>query len=172
MWAVLFDYKFAGWSAYSIPVSQRDINNVQNGTSTDGGVFSPHFKSEEKQTELQHIFNMQRELMKKYGIAPEQLRLQGRGIKTTMLLKIGYATIREVIEILDELPWKWWRGSSKPVNIPKVKREVIDLFHFCIEFCIVVGMDAEEAYRLYIEKNSENTERIERESQTDYEDQW
>ena len=156
-WAALLSKELAGINV--VPVAAI----AENSFSLIGN----------KKGDLENIFDLQLKLIEKYGIAPKQVRLQGRGAKTTVLIRLGYATIREVVEIIDELPWKWWRVRQKPVDKEKLKDEVIDLLHLVIEFCILVGMDARETVSRYIAKNKINLERVEEaQDDEDEDDNW
>ncbi len=68
------------------------------------------------------------------------------------------AMISELSELLDEVNFKWWK-NPKEINMNNVKEELIDIFHFFMSMCLKVGMDADEVYARYIEKNKENFKR-------------
>ncbi len=65
------------------------------------------------------------------------------------------AVISELAELIDEVNFKWWK-NEKPVDKDKVKEELVDILHFFISMCHKTGMDAEELYRRYLDKNKEN----------------
>lgn len=67
----------------------------------------------------------------------------------------------EICEIRRELPWKYWRPDQhKVVFLPKIKEEIIDLFHFFINLCLIFGIDSKELYLEYLHKQQVNRERI------------
>lgn len=68
------------------------------------------------------------------------------------------AMISELSELLDEVNFKWWK-NPKEINLNNVKEELVDIFHFFMSMCLKVGMDADEVYERYIEKNKENFKR-------------
>lgn len=68
------------------------------------------------------------------------------------------AMISELSELLDEVNFKWWK-NPKEINLNNVKEELIDIFHFFMSMCLKVGMNADEVYERYIEKNKENFKR-------------
>ena len=100
---------------------------------------------------LDHIFRLQRmfdtELAKKRGLEgiPMELWIQ----KETL------AVLSELAELIDEVNFKWWK-NEKPVDMDKVKEELVDILHFFVSMCIKTGMDADELHSRYLEKNSEN----------------
>ncbi|MFA5676191.1 MAG: dUTPase [Christensenellales bacterium] len=65
------------------------------------------------------------------------------------------AMLSELAELIDEVNFKWWK-NAKPVDTDKVKDELVDILHFFVSMCIKTGMDANELYRRYIDKNKEN----------------
>lgn len=89
----------------------------------------------------------------------EKRGLQGVG-KAEWLQKYALAMLSETAEMLDEVNFKWWK-NPKPVNEAALKEELVDILHFFLSMCIAAGMDAEEIYRIYLEKNRENVARQE-----------
>lgn len=65
------------------------------------------------------------------------------------------AMISELSELIDEVNFKWWK-NPKPVDTGKVKDEMVDILHFFVSMCLKTGMDADELYRRYLDKNKEN----------------
>jgi dimeric dUTPase (all-alpha-NTP-PPase superfamily) len=65
------------------------------------------------------------------------------------------AMISELAELLDEVNFKWWK-NKKEVDSNLVKGELVDILHFFVSMCIKTGMDADELYTRYMEKNKEN----------------
>jgi len=45
----------------------------------------------------------------------------------------------EGAELIDSLPWKWWKKMSQP-DIENIKIEIVDLFHFILSQAIQVGL--------------------------------
>lgn len=68
------------------------------------------------------------------------------------------AMISELAELIDEVNFKWWK-NPKPVDVGKVKDELVDVLHFFISMCHKTGMDADELYQRYLDKNKENFDR-------------
>lgn len=61
----------------------------------------------------------------------------------------------EIDEIRREINWKWWK-NPKEVNTEALQDEVIDVWHFLLSLSRVVGLDAYDIHRVYMEKNAEN----------------
>lgn len=68
------------------------------------------------------------------------------------------ATVSELAELLDEVNFKWWK-NPKPVNDERIRSELVDILHFFVSMCLTAGMDADELYRRYLDKNAENFDR-------------
>lgn len=68
------------------------------------------------------------------------------------------AMMSELAELIDEVNFKWWK-NKKPVDLDRVKEELVDILHFFISMCHKTGMDANELLERYMEKNAENFNR-------------
>jgi dimeric dUTPase (all-alpha-NTP-PPase superfamily) len=68
------------------------------------------------------------------------------------------AMVSELAELIDEVNFKWWK-NPKEIDHGAVKEELVDILHFLVSMCIKTGMDANELYGRYIEKNKENFDR-------------
>lgn len=44
----------------------------------------------------------------------------------------GLAITMESAELLDSYPWKWWKNINGEVDLPNVKIELVDIFHFSL----------------------------------------
>ncbi len=80
--------------------------------------------------------------------------------RTVWIQRYTLAMLSEMAELLDEVNFKWWK-NPKPVNESALKEELVDILHFFLSMCIAAGMDAEEIYRIYLDKNRENIARQE-----------
>ena len=61
----------------------------------------------------------------------------------------------EIQEVRQELPLrKFWRkgAAEKTPDWDKVKEEMIDVLHFFMASCRILGMDAEEIMEIYMKK--------------------
>lgn len=61
----------------------------------------------------------------------------------------------EIDEIRREVSWKWWK-NPKPIDMPALQGEVIDMWHFLLSLSREVGLSPADIHRLYMEKNAEN----------------
>ena len=68
------------------------------------------------------------------------------------------AMLSELSEVLDEVNFKWWK-NKKPLDTDALRGELVDILHFIVSMCIRSGMDADELFARYIEKNKENFDR-------------
>lgn len=68
------------------------------------------------------------------------------------------AMLSELSEVLDEVNFKWWK-NKKPLDTDALRGELVDILHFFVSMCIRSGMDADELFARYIEKNKENFDR-------------
>ncbi|HBU11302.1 MAG TPA: dUTPase [Clostridiales bacterium] len=68
------------------------------------------------------------------------------------------AMLSELAELLDEVNFKWWK-NKKEIDLASVKGELVDILHFFISMCAKTGMDADELFALYMDKNKENFDR-------------
>ena len=65
---------------------------------------------------------------------------------------------QELAELTDSVPWKWW-AKYQEFDLQNARVEVVDLFHFLISLAQVLGMDADEVYKIYLKKNEVNLQR-------------
>ena len=61
----------------------------------------------------------------------------------------------EMAELMDETNYKWWK-NPKEVDKDALKEELVDILHFFVSLCIRSGMNAQDLYARYLEKNKEN----------------
>lgn len=70
-----------------------------------------------------------------------------------------FRLVVEIGEAAEELQNKPWRQTETPVNIEAFHKEVSDMLHFFVEFCITAGIEADTLFELYFHKHSINQER-------------
>lgn len=68
------------------------------------------------------------------------------------------ATISELSEVMDEVNFKWWK-NQKPIDHASLLEELVDVLHFYVSMCLHAGIDADELFSAYCEKNAENYRR-------------
>ena len=65
------------------------------------------------------------------------------------------AMSNEVEELRDTTPWKYW-SKNEEFEREEAKGEAIDILHFLLQVFDELGMDAEDIYNEYMEKNEVN----------------
>lgn len=60
-------------------------------------------------------------------------------------------------ELGEELLWKWW--SKDNLDMQNVRVEIVDQLHFWISLALSAGMDANNVFDIYLQKNKLNLER-------------
>ncbi len=103
---------------------------------------------------LAAIFELQKSLNARIGVDTD--KIQGNPEEqVTWLLNYARAIQQEAAELTDSVPWKWWAKYQK-FDAQNAKVEVIDLMHFIVSSAQVLGMDAEEFFRMYTAKHAVN----------------
>jgi len=114
---------------------------------------------------LENIFTRQRELMVKYHeIEKSNDLLLYEKIPVDLHDRHGQARMRELIrrcveeliEASHTLKNSPWKCSHVLTDEEHFYEELSDAFHFFLEICIAVGMNAEDLYRLYFKKSEVN----------------
>ncbi len=62
-------------------------------------------------------------------------------------------------ELREELLWKWW--SKDHLNMQNIRVEIVDQLHFWMSLAMTAGMDADDVFRIYEQKNAVNLQRQE-----------
>ncbi len=103
---------------------------------------------------LDKIFYMQKALNDDIA----ERRNLDRSDKSEWLQRLTLAMMSEMAELIDEVNFKWWK-NPKPLDDEKIKYEIVDILHFFVSMCLTSGMDSDELFRLYLNKNKENFDR-------------
>jgi hypothetical protein len=118
---------------------------------------------------------MQRRMKERF---PDRPILAEEGASVAEAVEVVYlntqAAIIELSEMLDHLPFKWWKeyGDSLEVSveeyngltgsITEAKYELVDAMHFMLNCAIALGMSWEELLDIFYTKQQENFDRQER----------
>lgn len=110
---------------------------------------------------LNFIFKKQEELQIRVGNLPFKDEKHRQEFINLMFL----SCLDELSESLRETAWKnphfiscgWKKGQT--TNDELFKEELVDLLHFFINLCIASGMDSNELFERYLNKNKINHER-------------
>ncbi len=105
---------------------------------------------------LNELFQMQDSLNKRIGV--DSSKIINEEDRTKWTLNYCRAMTQELAELTDSVPWKWWAKYQK-FDLQNARVEVVDLFHFLISLAQVLGMDADEVYKIYLKKNEVNLQR-------------
>jgi dUTP pyrophosphatase len=115
---------------------------------------------------LERIFELQRELNRftfeknflvGFDDIPKERRLQNEWARNYAL-----AMTQELAELVDSTNWKWWRTKVDLFDEQNLKVELVDILHFWVSACQVMGLSAEDVFRMYTQKNAINAQRQER----------
>jgi dimeric dUTPase (all-alpha-NTP-PPase superfamily) len=63
----------------------------------------------------------------------------------------------ELIELDEELLWKWW--SKDEIDMQNIRVELIDILHFLVSAMMCAGLDAEKVFDIYQQKHTVNLKR-------------
>ena len=101
---------------------------------------------------LEHMFELQEEFQTSLGLDR----------KTQAYKNMNFMAMSdELHEFLRETPWKEWK-KQQSLNTDRAKEELVDMFHFFMNLCLSVEMDADELYIRYKAKREENYDRQKR----------
>ena len=115
---------------------------------------------------LDQIFAKQHEL-NRYTFEQNQLvgfdEIPGsRELQNTWLRNYALAMTQEISELVDSTNWKWWRTRVDLFDEQNLKVELVDILHFWVSACQVMGLSAEDVFRMYMQKNAINARRQDR----------
>ena len=68
-------------------------------------------------------------------------------VKRRKFLEFELALRQESAEAVDSLNWKWWKKDADDWD--NVKVELVDMLHFWVSMCTVVGLSANDVLELY-----------------------
>jgi dimeric dUTPase (all-alpha-NTP-PPase superfamily) len=110
------------------------------------------------QNMLAEMFRMQKELNARIGVtAPETMTEEEQ---VHWILNYCRAMTQELAELTDSVPWKWW-AKYQTFDKQNAKVEVVDLFHFLISLAQILGMSADDVFKVYGQKHQVNVQRQE-----------
>ena len=103
---------------------------------------------------LDSLFSMQQSL----DVEITKLRRLDGISRSQWIQKLTLAMISELSELIDGVNFKWWK-NPKPEDDDYIRDEIVDILHFFLSMAWRSGMDADELYRRYLNKNKENFDR-------------
>jgi dimeric dUTPase (all-alpha-NTP-PPase superfamily) len=84
-------------------------------------------------------------------------KLKVNDMPNTWLTNYSRAMREEVIELDEELLWKWW--SKDEIDLQNIRVELIDVLHFLVSAMISAGLTPEKVFDVYKQKHSVNINR-------------
>lgn len=119
-----------------------------------------HSDSEEPISDmLREAFNLQENLQRDtYGKSPYAIHSMDERIQ--FIKDMNLALQDELHEFLGEIGWKPW-ATSRHVNYDSAQSELVDAFHFFMNLCMAVDMDADMLFERYKKKRLKNIKRQE-----------
>lgn len=113
---------------------------------------------------LQHMFNLQNKFQFNLGTWD---KIQSPQDEQQFINQTILAIIEEATEIMRETPYKnpefvkfGWKKGQKG-NDELYAEEIVDLFHFLMNLCILKGITWLDFYKIYCKKNNINHKRQE-----------
>lgn len=108
---------------------------------------------------LKQAFELQGNLQREtYGAHPSDIPTTAE--KIVFIKDMHIALTDELHEMLAETSWKPWQ-SAEYINTDAAKGELVDAFHFFMNLCMAVDMDATELFEKYQAKRLKNIKRQE-----------
>jgi dimeric dUTPase (all-alpha-NTP-PPase superfamily) len=104
---------------------------------------------------FERMFELQEQLNARVGVHVRDLSDEE---KIEWILKYSRAIQQELAELVDSVPWKWWK-KQQHFDEENAKVEVIDLMHFVISAGQVLGLSSDDFYNAYLKKNEINHRR-------------
>lgn len=105
---------------------------------------------------LDRMFELQESLNRKIGSHRDP------GIpdtdKAEWILNYARAMSQEIAELTDSVPWKWWARYQR-FDSQNAAVELIDILHFWISACQVMGLSPDDVFTLYTQKHEVNRNR-------------
>ena len=83
--------------------------------------------------------------------------LKVNDLPNTWLSNYSRAMREEILELDEELLWKWW--SKDEIDIQNIRVELIDILHFLVSALICSGLTPEKVYDIYCQKHAVNLSR-------------
>lgn len=122
---------------------------------------APAIPRDVEPSNLSEMFRLQYRLNKRIGA--DMIDIAAVGDKEAIAQwtqKLATAMQQELAELVDCVPWKWWRPEeAQPYDRQNARVEIVDLFHFLISLAQLHCMSAEDVYNTYRAKCQINHKR-------------
>ena len=87
----------------------------------------------------------------------EKGELKVNDLPNQWLINYSRAMKEELIELDEELLWKWW--SKDEIDLQNIRVELIDVLHFLVSAMISAGLTADKVFDVYQQKHAVNLNR-------------
>ena len=89
--------------------------------------------------------------------AVEKNQIMVNELPNEWLVNYSKAIKEELIELDNELLWKWW--SKDEIDLQNIRVELIDILHFLVSAMMCAGLTAEKVFDIYQQKHAVNIKR-------------
>ena len=90
-------------------------------------------------------------------VAAEKEEMMVNDLPNEWLVNYSKAIKEELLELDDELLWKWW--SKDKIDMQNIRVELIDILHFLVSAMMCAGLSAEKVFDIYRQKHTINIKR-------------
>ena len=89
--------------------------------------------------------------------AVEKYQIMVNELPNEWLANYSKAIKEELLELDNELLWKWW--SKDEIDLQNIRVELIDILHFLVSAMMCAGLTAEKVFDIYQQKHAVNIKR-------------
>ena len=90
-------------------------------------------------------------------VAAEREEIMVNDLPNEWLVNYSKAIKEELLELDDELLWKWW--SKDKIDMQNIRVELIDILHFLVSAMMCAGLSADKVFDIYRQKHAINIKR-------------
>ena len=90
-------------------------------------------------------------------VSAEKEEMMVNDLPNEWLVNYSKAIKEELLELDDELLWKWW--SKDKIDMQNIRVELIDILHFLVSAMMCAGLSAEKVFDIYQQKHAINIKR-------------
>ncbi len=90
-------------------------------------------------------------------VSAEKGEMMVNDLPNEWLVNYSKAIKEELLELDDELLWKWW--SKDKIDMQNIRVELIDILHFLVSAMMCAGLSAEKVFDIYRQKHAINIKR-------------
>lgn len=129
---------------------------IRQGLFIDGEDGEP--QRAESPDRLELMMRLQEQLSDRVSISVRDFQEASTPVKVVWITRYFIAAIVELVEMLNCIPWKWWKKHQNWDN-EELKKEWVDVFHFVLNIGILLGFTPDTLLDAYMEKNIINHKR-------------